>query len=169
MAYRLDVPLLLAHIHIGNLPLLQINTYYHCTLTDIQVRYTSLMSWYFSDIFIRQPRYIRPINVDQPDLRNRVSICFNVSSWWCSYLQAYDPTDTGFMDTEILRSIFDNLGFGQVSYEDLAVLVEAADGDGDGRVSLQDFRGMCNSVGKREVVAKDTGNQHDTDQAQELS
>lgn len=63
------------------------------------------------------------------------------------------------MDTEILRSIFDNLGFGQVSSDDLAVLVEAADGDGDGRVSLQDFRGMCNSVGKREVAAKDTGNQ----------
>lgn len=70
------------------------------------------------------------------------------------------------MDTETLRSIFDNLGFGQVSPDDLAVLVEAADGDGDGRVSLQDFRGMCNSVGKREIVARDTGNdENNSDQA----
>lgn len=70
--------------------------------------------------------------------------------------QAYDPEGTGFMDEEILKSIFDNLGFGQLSDEDLAVLVEAADGDGDGRVSVEDFRGMCESVGKRVNAPKDT-------------
>lgn len=82
-------------------------------------------------------------------------------------MQAYDPSDSGFMDTEILRSIFSNLGFGRLSDEDLTVLVEAADGDGDGRVSLADFRGMCNSVGKREGAAKETGNQEDDDPGKE--
>lgn len=63
------------------------------------------------------------------------------------------------MDTEILRSIFDNLGFGQLSDDDLAVLVEAADGDGDGRIGIADFRAMCESVDKRDMVAKDACNQ----------
>lgn len=84
--------------------------------------------------------------------------------------QAYDPADTGFMDTEILRSIFSNLGFGEMSDADLAILVEAADGDGDGRVSLADFRGMCGSMGKREaaeVEEEANGNQERADQANE--
>lgn len=83
-------------------------------------------------------------------------------------MQAYDPSDTGFMDTEILRSIFSNLGFGQLSDEDLTVLVEAADGDGDGKVSIADFRGMCDSVGKRDgAAAKETSNQDEDDQAKD--
>lgn len=61
------------------------------------------------------------------------------------------------MDAEILRSIFDNLGFGQISDEDLSVLVEAADGDGDGRVSVEDFRGMCDSGRKEDGAPKDDG------------
>lgn len=84
-------------------------------------------------------------------------------------MQAYDPSDTGFMDTEILRSIFSNLGFGQLSDEDLTVLVEAADGDGDGKVSLGDFRGMCDSVGKREEAAEETSNQEEVDDPKEPS
>lgn len=56
------------------------------------------------------------------------------------------------MDAEVLRSIFSNLGFGQISDEDLSVLIEAADGDGDGRVSLEDFRGMCDSTRKADEV-----------------
>ncbi|CAN0367140.1 unnamed protein product [Ectocarpus sp. 12 AP-2014] len=80
--------------------------------------------------------------------------------------KAYDPSETGFMDTEILRSIFDNLGFGKMSDEDLAILVEAADGDGDGRVGISDFREMCGSVGKREAMAANADNQaEDADQA----
>ncbi|CAN0050779.1 unnamed protein product [Scytosiphon promiscuus] len=73
--------------------------------------------------------------------------------------KAYDPSETGFVDLEILRSIFDNLGFGQLSDNDLAVLVEVADSDGDGRIGITDFRGMCESVGKRDMVAKDACNQ----------
>ncbi|CAM9204921.1 unnamed protein product, partial [Discosporangium mesarthrocarpum] len=58
--------------------------------------------------------------------------------------KAYDPEGTGFIDPKVLHTIFQNLGFGQINEEDLSILIEAADGDGDGKVSLEDFRGMCN-------------------------
>lgn len=70
------------------------------------------------------------------------------------------------MDKETLRSIFDNLGFGQMSDEDLAVLVEAADADGDGRVSIEDFRGMCDSVGKQEAHTETGNKANNADQTQ---
>lgn len=68
------------------------------------------------------------------------------------------------MDAEILRNVFDNLGFGHLSDEDLAVLVEAADGDGDGRVGIDDFRMMCDSVGKREEAKDAEGKAEEGDQ-----
>lgn len=83
--------------------------------------------------------------------------------------QTYDPEGTGFMDAEILRSVFDSLGFGQMSDEDLAVLVEAADGDGDGRVSVEDFRGLCDSAHKREQAPNVKAEDADQAQANELS
>ncbi|CAN0245057.1 unnamed protein product, partial [Phaeothamnion confervicola] len=55
----------------------------------------------------------------------------------------YDPQGTGFVDTEVLRTIFSGLGFGDLSNDDMRILVEAADGDGDGRINLDDFRSMC--------------------------
>jgi calmodulin len=48
--------------------------------------------------------------------------------------KAYDPEGTGYVDLEVLRSIFANLGFGDITNEDLGILVEAADVDGDGKV-----------------------------------
>ena len=56
--------------------------------------------------------------------------------------KAYDPNNTGYVDTETLRSIFETLGYGEITDEDLQVLLETADMDGDGRVSLQDFEAM---------------------------
>lgn len=56
--------------------------------------------------------------------------------------QVYDPHDTGYVDLEVLRSIFSNLGFGEVTSEDVNVLIETADVDGDGKISLSDFRKM---------------------------
>ena len=61
--------------------------------------------------------------------------------------QVYDPQGTGFVDHETLRSIFENLGYGEITDEDLAVLVETADADGDGKISLDDFRGMLDEQG----------------------
>ena len=56
--------------------------------------------------------------------------------------KAYDPAGTGFVDTDTMRSIFETLGYGEMSDDDLAVLVETADVDRDGKISLEDFRQM---------------------------
>jgi hypothetical protein len=50
--------------------------------------------------------------------------------------KAYDPEGTGYVNLEVLRSIFANLGFGDITNEDLGILVEAADVDGDGKVRV---------------------------------
>ena len=55
--------------------------------------------------------------------------------------KAYDPEGTGFADLKVLRSIFANLGYGDITDDDLTILVEAADIDGDGKV-----RGGDNTV-----------------------
>merc|ERR1712072_740596 len=56
--------------------------------------------------------------------------------------KAYDPHGTGYVDTDVLRGVFQNLGFGEITDEDLQILVETGDVDGDGKISLDDFRGM---------------------------
>ena len=56
--------------------------------------------------------------------------------------KVYDPEGTGYVDSKVLRSIFENLGFGEVTDDDLAILTETGDVDGDGKISLQDFRMM---------------------------
>ncbi|KAJ1458835.1 hypothetical protein M885DRAFT_512673 [Pelagophyceae sp. CCMP2097] len=56
--------------------------------------------------------------------------------------KVYDPEGTGYVDRNVLRSIFENLGFGEVTDDDVAILTETGDVDGDGRISLQDFRKM---------------------------
>jgi len=81
--------------------------------------------------------------------------------------KAYDPNGTGFIDTETLRSIFESLGYGEIDSDDLNVLVEAADVDRDGRISLDDFRQMLSkapspaaapaSVPARSAPAKQSG------------
>ena len=52
----------------------------------------------------------------------------------------------------MLRRIFQDLGYGDISPEDLEVLVETADADGDGKISLEDFRSMLS-----QAPAADTG------------
>ena len=59
--------------------------------------------------------------------------------------KVYDPTNTGFVDAETLRRIFQELGYGEITDDDLEVLVETADTDRDGKISLEDFRGMLGS------------------------
>ena len=59
--------------------------------------------------------------------------------------KVYDPGNTGFVDAETLRRIFQELGYGEITDDDLEVLVETADTDRDGKISLEDFRGMLSS------------------------
>eukprot|EP00358_Blepharisma_japonicum_P004376 CAMPEP_0202948454 /NCGR_PEP_ID=MMETSP1395-20130829/13408_1 /ASSEMBLY_ACC=CAM_ASM_000871 /TAXON_ID=5961 /ORGANISM="Blepharisma japonicum, Strain Stock R1072" /LENGTH=136 /DNA_ID=CAMNT_0049650529 /DNA_START=407 /DNA_END=817 /DNA_ORIENTATION=+ len=52
----------------------------------------------------------------------------------------YDPEGTGYVDLERLREIFSLLGYEDLTYGDLQILVECADADLDGKISLEDFR-----------------------------
>ena len=56
--------------------------------------------------------------------------------------KVYDPQDTGYVDTQVLKGIFEKLGFGTITKEDIQILVDTADIDKDGKVSLEDFRAM---------------------------
>eukprot|EP00756_Hemistasia_phaeocysticola_P002714 Hpha_TRINITY_DN11841_c1_g1::TRINITY_DN11841_c1_g1_i1::g.2062::m.2062/K02183/CALM; calmodulin len=56
--------------------------------------------------------------------------------------KVYDPNETGFVDPDMLKQIMTRMGYGEMSKEDMEVLVKTADVDGDGRISLEDFRQM---------------------------
>uniref|UniRef100_A0A7S3BI66 EF-hand domain-containing protein n=1 Tax=Haptolina ericina TaxID=156174 RepID=A0A7S3BI66_9EUKA len=71
--------------------------------------------------------------------------------------KAYDPHGTGFAEPSMLRSIFQGLGYGEITVEDLAALVEAADQDGDGRISLDDFKSMLRVSDKRGDASASAG------------
>lgn len=72
----------------------------------------------------------------------------------------YDPEGKGFVDPDFLRNMFENIGFGRISDEDLSVLIEAADHDGDGQINVEDFRWIGDLSGdRREEVKVDGGTQ----------
>ncbi|KAF0981486.1 hypothetical protein FDP41_012143 [Naegleria fowleri] len=56
--------------------------------------------------------------------------------------KVFDPKDTGFVDEKHLKEMMEQLGLGPITTEDLKVLIETADKDGDGKISLEDFRSM---------------------------
>jgi len=56
--------------------------------------------------------------------------------------RVYDPNNTGYVDTEVLKTIMSRMGYGDMSKDDMEVLVKTADMDQDGKISLEDFRGM---------------------------
>lgn len=64
--------------------------------------------------------------------------------------KVYDPELTGYVDSEVLRNIFSSLGFGDITDEDLQILIETGDVDKDGKISLEDFRHMLES--NREIA-----------------
>lgn len=66
----------------------------------------------------------------------------------------YDPEGKGFVDPEFLRNVFENIGFGRISDEDLSVLIEAADHDGDGQINVEDFRQIGELSGDRREEVK---------------
>ena len=43
-----------------------------------------------------------------------------------------------------MKGIFEKLGFGTITKEDIQILVDTADIDKDGKISLEDFRNMIN-------------------------
>jgi len=58
--------------------------------------------------------------------------------------KVYDPHDTGCVDPEVLKQIMSRMGYGEMTKEDMEVLIKTADVDGDGKISLDDFRNMLN-------------------------
>lgn len=58
--------------------------------------------------------------------------------------RAYDPGNTGYVDPEVLKQIMARMGYGDMTKDDMEVLIKTADVDGDGRISLEDFRNMLN-------------------------
>ncbi|CAG9581917.1 conserved hypothetical protein [Leishmania major strain Friedlin] len=62
----------------------------------------------------------------------------------------YDPHNTHYVEEEVLSCIMARVGFGELTEEELAVLVSTADFDGDGRISLEDFRRLVSMKGRFE-------------------
>ncbi|KAJ9446358.1 Calmodulin-2 [Diplonema papillatum] len=58
--------------------------------------------------------------------------------------KVYDPQESGYVDPEVLKSVMSRMGYGDMTREDLDVLIKTADMDGDGKISLEDFRSMLN-------------------------
>ena len=75
--------------------------------------------------------------------------------------KVYDPEGTGFIDTGVLRSMFESLGFGEVTDEDLMILIETGDVDKDGKISPDELKKML-SAGHRDSVAIFINEVHDT-------
>ncbi|KPI86440.1 hypothetical protein ABL78_4471 [Leptomonas seymouri] len=62
--------------------------------------------------------------------------------------RVYDPRNTHYVEKEVLSRIMAQIGFGELNEEDLALLVGTADFDGDGHISLDDFRRLVNMKGR---------------------
>jgi len=56
--------------------------------------------------------------------------------------KAYDVKNEGFIDPNVLKEMFRTFGFGELSKEELEVLIKAGDIDQDDKISLDDFRNM---------------------------
>jgi calmodulin len=59
--------------------------------------------------------------------------------------KTYDPEGRGYIEKERLKEVFATFGFGELTAEELKILTDAADVDGDGVVSLNDFRMMMDT------------------------
>ena len=53
-----------------------------------------------------------------------------------------DPTNCGYITEDRLKKIFANLGYCELDDEELKVLIQKGDSDGDGKINLEDFRNL---------------------------
>jgi calmodulin len=78
----------------------------------------------------------------------------NVKTNFDPYKEAFkifDPNETGYIDMEVLRNMMTQLGYGQITEKDLKVLIESADADKDGKVSLEDFKNMLHMKAEKRL------------------
>lgn len=66
----------------------------------------------------------------------------------------YDPEGTGFVDLNRLKEIFSLLGYEELTSGDLQILIECADADLDGKISLDDFRRLIPIYEPKETEPK---------------
>ena len=59
--------------------------------------------------------------------------------------KVYDPDNKGFISKDKLRDVFATYGYENLSMEEIGLITKAADVDGDGIISLSDFRLMMDS------------------------
>ncbi|CAE7662791.1 CPK33, partial [Symbiodinium pilosum] len=53
-----------------------------------------------------------------------------------------DPANSNFVDMDIVKGFFKELGYGEISDEDAKIILETADADKDQRIGIDDFRMM---------------------------
>ncbi|RNF25633.1 uncharacterized protein Tco025E_02193 [Trypanosoma conorhini] len=54
----------------------------------------------------------------------------------------YDPQGSGVVDVEVLAGIMKRIGFGELSQEEMELMIQTADFDKDGNINLEDFRNL---------------------------
>ncbi|ORC93515.1 uncharacterized protein TM35_000013920 [Trypanosoma theileri] len=54
----------------------------------------------------------------------------------------YDPNGQGVVDVEALAGIMKRIGLGELSREEMDLLIQTADFDKDGKINLEDFRNL---------------------------
>jgi len=76
-----------------------------------------------------------------------------------------DPTNTGFVQETKIRKIFENFGFGELSAEELLVLIDESDFDKDGRLGLEDFRRLARPPNESQLAVASLTNNTPTGEA----
>ena len=59
--------------------------------------------------------------------------------------KVYDPDNKGFITKDKIKDIFATYGYDDLSMEEIGLIIKAADVDGDGVISISDFRLMMDS------------------------
>ncbi|KAH9577601.1 EF-hand domain [Trypanosoma melophagium] len=54
----------------------------------------------------------------------------------------YDPHGQGVVDVDVLAGIMKRIGLGELSHEEMELLIQTADFDKDGKINLEDFRNL---------------------------
>jgi len=62
----------------------------------------------------------------------------------------FDASGNGFISESIIRNVYRNLGYGDLSKEEYQILIETADLDKDGKIGLDDFRALLHSSHQKE-------------------
>eukprot|EP00929_Paragymnodinium_shiwhaense_P020429 TRINITY_DN13626_c0_g1_i1.p1 TRINITY_DN13626_c0_g1~~TRINITY_DN13626_c0_g1_i1.p1 ORF type:complete len:174 (-),score=62.87 TRINITY_DN13626_c0_g1_i1:327-848(-) len=111
------------------------------TMNDIKKR----LQTFYKDITTREVKFL--LN-SQPDITFEELYALLKDNQLSNFdpvkeaFKVYDPHNTGFVDMDMVKTFFKDLGYGDISDEDAKIILETADADKDGRIGLDDFRMM---------------------------